>query len=131
MSDIQPFNGGDIIDIIKGSNGLDDIKPFQKDIYLFSTHIAGTSHVDNILELEPTIIENLKVNFFREPNNKYDSKAIVIKDQNNNKLGYVPKDKNEIISRLMDSGKMIFGKVTRKELKGKYLDIKIDVFFKD
>ena len=58
MSDIQPFNGGDIIDIIKGSNGLDDIKPFQKDIYLFSTHIAGTSHVDNILELEPTIIEN-------------------------------------------------------------------------
>lgn len=131
MSDIQPFNGGDIIDIIKQPNGLQDIKPFQKDIYLFSTHIAGTSHVENIMELEPDIVENLKVNFFREPNNKFDKKAIVIKDLNNNKLGYVPRDRNEIISRLMDSGKVIFGKVTSKELKGNYLNIKIDVFFKD
>lgn len=131
MNDIQPFNGGNIIDIIHQPNGLDNVKPFQKDIYLFSTHIAGTSHIENILELEPQIVENLKVNFFREPNNKYDSKAIVIKDSNKNKLGYVPRDKNEIISRLMDSGKIIFGKVVKKELKGNYLDIKIDVFFKD
>lgn len=128
---LKPVESNNFIDIIKNHKDIADIKPFQKDIFLFNTHIAGTTHVDNILALEPHITENLNVNFFRELNNKYDSKAIVIKDSNGNKLGYVPRDKNEVISRLMDSGKIIYGKVTSKELKGNYVYIRIDVFFKD
>ena len=131
MSKLVSIPGGDVLDTLKNKGGLDKYKPYSKDIYLFSTHIAGTSHVPNILELEPHIIENLEVHFFREPNNPFDKKAIVIRDNDNNKIGYVPRDRNDIISNLMDAGKIIFGKVTGKELKNKYVDIKIDVYFKD
>lgn len=117
MSDIISTNNGDLLGTIKNGGGLDNLKPYSKDIYLFSTHIAGTSYIPNILELEPNIIENLIVHFFREPNNPYDPKAIVIKDDNNNKIGYVPRIRNDIISNLMDAGKVIFGKVTKKEIK--------------
>lgn len=71
---------------------------------------------------------NDKLDFFREPDNRYDKQAIVIKTTNGLKIGYVPKQDNLIFSRLMDAGKLLFGKISAKEKKGSWIKIEIKVF---
>lgn len=63
-----------------------------------------------------------------EPNNPYDKQAIVIKTGNGVKIGYVPKQDNIVFSRLMDAGKLLFGRISDKEKKGKWVVIKTKVF---
>ena len=131
MADIIKIDDGNIINILNNNGGLDIGKPFMQEIFLIEVHIAGTTHIDNIEELEPKLIEGAEVCFLREPNNKYDNKAIMVKDIEGNKLGYVPKDKNEILSRLMDAGKLVYGKVKHKEKIGEWVKIEMEVFLRD
>jgi hypothetical protein len=60
--------------------------------------------------------------------NPYDHKAIVIKNADGVKIGYVPRADNVVFSRLMDAGKLLFGRITSKEKYGKWLKIKIKIF---
>lgn len=103
-------------------------KPFEKDIFLFDTHIAGTSYIDGIEELEAHLNEDDKLDFFREPDNKYDKRAIVIKTIDGVKIGYVPRYDNAIFSRLMDAGKLLFGRISSKEGSGRWVRINIKVY---
>lgn len=131
MADIIKIDGSNIVNILNNKVGLDIEKPFAQEIFLIEVHIAGTTHIDNIEELEPKLTEGIAVKFYREPNNKYDSKAIVVKDKDGNKLGYIPRDKNEILSRLMDAGKLVYGKVKNKEKIGEWVKIEMEVFLRD
>lgn len=54
--------------------------------------------------------------------------AIVIKTINGIEIGYVPKQDNVIFARLMDAGKLLFGRITSKEKKGSWVKIYIKVF---
>ena len=38
-------------------------------------------------------------------------------------LGYVPRVKNEALARLMDAGKLLFGKIESKQWQGDWLQI--------
>ena len=44
----------------------------------------------------------------REPKNKVDEDAIMIKNAKKHKVGYVPRSHNEVIARLMDAGKSVY-----------------------
>ena len=112
----------------ENNNGLSIPIPFERDIYLFDSHVAGTTFISGIKELEPHLNINDRLDFFREPDNEYDPKAIVIKTVNGVKIGYVPKDDNLIFSRLMDAGKLLFGRITNKEIKGNWVKIDIKIF---
>lgn len=129
MADIVEINNGNIVELLHG--GIDIGKPFSNCIYLIDVHIAGTSYIDNIDELEPELVKGKRLNFFREPNNEYDERAIVIKNDTGDKLGYVPRNKNEILSRLMDAGKLLYGEVYEKELVGNWWKITIQIFLDD
>ena len=129
MADIIEINEGNILPFLH--SGIDIGRPFQHDIYLISVHIAGTTHIENIDNLEPELIIGKRVKFFREPENEHDERAIVIKNDHGDKLGYIPRDKNEILSRLMDAGKLLYGEVYDKELVGKWWKIMIRVFLDD
>lgn len=131
MSNIIKIDDNNIVNILNNKGTLDIGKPFSQEIFLIEVHIAGTTHIDNIDVLEPELTEGVEVQFFREPNNQYDSKAIVVKDKEGNKLGYIPKDKNEILSRLMDAGKLLYGKVKTKEKIGDWVKIEMEVYLKD
>lgn len=106
-------------------------KPYQRDIYLFETYIAGTSYIPNIEELVQKLNEEEVFSFFRETKNEYDIYAIVIKTKNNEKIGYLPASDNQIFSRLMDAGKLLFGKLNRVDVQGKWYKIYIDIYLKD
>ena len=131
MADIIKIDNKNINNILNNKGSLDIGKPFSQEIFLIEVHIAGTSHIDNMDLLEPKLFQGVEVRFFREPNNKYDSKAIVVKDKDGNKLGYIPRDKNEILSRLMDAGKLLYGKVKCKEKIGDWVKIEMEVYLKD
>ena len=115
--------------LLHGQNGgLSIPKPFERDIFLFDSYVAGTSHIEGIEELEPYLNIDDKLDFFREPDNVYDPQAIVIKNINGVKIGYVPKADNLIFSRLMDAGKLLFGRICHKEMIGKWLKIDIKIY---
>ena len=103
MSDLIKTDGnGGLIGLMhSGNGGLSIPKPFERDIFLFDTHVAGTTHVEGIEELEPQLKLDERLDFFREPNNPYDKQAIVIKTGNGVKIGYVPKQDNIVFSRLI------------------------------
>ena len=100
----------------------------ERDIFLFDTHIAGTTYIEGIEELAPYLNIGDKLDLYREPDNPYDSKAIVIKNADGVKIGYVPRADNAVFSRLMDAGKLLFGKITDKKMKGDWLKIDIGIY---
>jgi hypothetical protein len=129
MGELIKSEGSALVRLLHGKDGNMDIpKPFARDIFLFYTHVAGTSYIEGIEELEPHLNIDDKLNFFREPDNQYDKRAIVIKNEGGVKIGYLPKADNAIFSRLMDAGKLLFGKIAAKQMQGSWLKIDIKVF---
>lgn len=129
MGDLVKSGAGGLMGLLHGNNGeLTIPKPFEKDIFLFDTYVAGTTHIEGIEELESHLNTDDGLEFFREPDNQYDKQAIVIKTVDGVKIGYVPRQDNVIFARLMDAGKLLFGKITSKEKKGSWVKIYIKVF---
>ena len=129
MGDLVKNNSGELVGLLHGKGGeLVVPKPFEKDIFLFDTHVAGTSHIEGIEELEPHLNIDDRLDFFREPDNRYDKEAIAIKTAEGVKIGYVPKQDNVIFARLMDAGKLLFGRISGKEKKGSWVKLDIKVF---
>lgn len=129
MGNLIKSETGGLMGLLHSNNGeLTIPKPFERDIFLFDTYVAGTTHIVGIEELEPHLNIDDRLEFFREPDNQYDKQAIVIKTIDGVKIGYVPKQDNVIFARLMDAGKLIFAKITSKEKRGSWIKIDIKVF---
>lgn len=132
MGNLIKTDGNSLVGLLHGKGGeLAVPKPYERDIFLFDTHVAGTSYLEDVNEIESKLYIDVKLEFFREPDNKYDKKAIVIKTVDGDKVGYVPRQDNVIFSRLMDAGKLLFGRVSSKDMKGEWLWIGIKVYLKD
>ena len=110
-------------------NGNTLPKPFSKDALVLKTYIAGTNYSD-AKKIADSIKEGNYLIFQREATNPHDNMAIKIMDLDKNKLGYVPKAKNEVISNLMDAGKTIFGIIDKKQWSGDYLNLEISIYLK-
>lgn len=104
--------------------------PFAKEIFLIETHVAGTSHVP-IRQIEATLQPGDAMILRRETDNPHDSLAILILTENGQKLGYVPRDRNEILARLMDAGKFLMARLEAKEWQGDWLCVSVRVFLRD
>ena len=47
------------------------------------------------------------------------------------KLGYVSQEKNEVLSNLMDAGKLLFGKLNEKTWVDNWLKLDVQVYLRD
>lgn len=129
---IKSGNGNGLIGLFNGKGGDIDLpKPFERDIFLFDTQVAGTTYIEGIEEIEPYLNVDDKLEFFREPNNEYDKKAIVIRTMSGVKIGYIPRKDNLIFARLMDAGKLLFGRLSHKDIKDDWIRLKIKVFLQE
>lgn len=131
MEELINPEGKNLVDLMHSQEGKDMPSiptPFERDIFLFDTYVAGTSHVEGIEELAQFIHEGDRLEFKREPKNRHDENAIRIQNGDGVKLGYVPKKDNVVFSRLMDAGKLLFGKVTFVQKKENWVYIKIKVY---
>ncbi len=128
MDDLIKTGGNDLLAVLHAKTGaVGQPVPFERDIFLFETYVAGTTHIEGMEELEPFLKIGDKLNFYREPDNAFDPKAILIETENGVKIGYVPKADNVIFSRLMDAGKLLFGVITSKETRGGWVKINISI----
>ena len=119
--------------IAKLNSGSGVPMPFVQELFLIECEIAGTGFVKNILEKASALKVGEVVSLVREANNKYDSLAIRVDNSSGEKLGYVPRKKNEILARLLDGGKMLYGIVSEKEISeySNWVDITIRICMKD
>ena len=130
MSSIIKIDPSIISIIRKSLDGTGVPMPFVEEIFLLETHIAGTTFLD-LKKVEQTLKEQEILIFKREPKNKADKLAIIIARESGQKLGYVPRDHNEIMARLMDAGKLLFGKLENKEWMNSWLKLKIRIYMRE
>ena len=110
----------------KGGISLD---VFSKEILALECLVAGTSF-RKLNDVEAALNKEVKLELKREPQNEYDHFAIALHFEKH-KIGYIPRDKNEVIARLMDAGKNFFATIQAKEWEGNWLKVEVRVYLKD
>ena len=111
------------------SQGAISINIMPQDILVLECLVAGTSF-RNLKTVEPELLHKVQLNTVREAKNEFDKFAVALHFKKN-KVGYIPKDKNETVARLMDAGKSFFATIEAKELERNWLKIEIKVYLKD
>ncbi len=110
---------------------------FSRDILLMETMINGAMHAENIHALAAALHAGDRVKLIMEPDNPVDPRAIQVRNEENQKLGYIPRAKNEVIFHLMDAGKYLYGVVTEGDIgedtdeEDRWIEIFIEVYMKD
>ncbi len=118
-----------LVSLVQGHELGDIIKPLIKEIHLFDSYVAGTTHLN-----DKTVLEQIKegdmLSLQRE-DNKFDSNAILILNEEGKKLGYVPEKDNIIFARLMDAGKLLKAKISKITQKGSFTQISVGIYLVD
>ena len=127
---IIPVNP-ELIKKVDTPQGLGDlIKPLTREIHLFDSFIAGTTHLK-----DPDILKKAAVGdtltLRRESGNRFDSNAIMILNADGEKYGYVPEKDNMIFARLMDAGKLLVAKIKNIQPKGSFTMISVGIYLVD
>lgn len=107
----------------------DIIKPLIKEIHLFDSYIAGTCHLKDRSVLEKIAVGDM-LSLQRE-DNKFDSNAILILNEDGKKLGYVPEKDNIIFARLLDAGKLLKAKISSVTQKGSFIQVGVGIYLVD
>ncbi len=105
------------------------IQPLIREIHLFDTWIAGTTHLEDKSVLKALQPEEELV--LQRENNQFDNMAILVLNSEKQKLGYVPEKDNVVFARLMDAGKILKAKVGKIEDKGSWKKITISIYLVD
>ena len=121
---------GLLTESVDEGNELGDlIKPMIREIHLFDSFVAGTTHLE-----DKSVLENVKVGdmlSMQREDNKFDSNAILILNADKKMLWYVPEKDNLVFARLMDAGKLLKAKVSKIEQKGSFTQISVGIFLVD
>ena len=109
--------------------------PFTRQIHLLRTYVAGSGYVEEIVIRIQALSEGDRLLLVREPENPYDERAILVENLEGEKLGYIPRRKNEVLASLMDAGKSIYARVCHLEDPEEDLPVSgymdIDVYMDD
>ena len=115
--------------VVSGHGISDIIQPLIREIHLFDTWIAGTTHLE-----DKSVLKELKVDdelVLRREDNQFDSKAIMVLNNNKQKIGYVPEKDNIIFARLMDAGKILKAKIQKIQEQGTWTKVTIGIYLVD
>lgn len=118
-----------LVSLVQSHELGDIIKPLIKEIHLFDSYVAGTTHLD-----DRSVLEQIKVGdmlSLQREENKFDSNAIMILNDAGKKLGYVPEKDNIIFARLMDAGKLLKARISKITQKGSFTQINVGIFLVD
>jgi hypothetical protein len=118
-----------VVSLVENHDLGDIIKPLIREIHLFDTYIAGTTHLE-----DKTVLNVIKVGdnlTLQREDNKFDSNAVMIFAEDKRKLGYVPEKDNTVFARLMDAGKLLKAKITKIDQKGGFKQISVGIYLVD
>lgn len=131
MADDQlTITNGELVTLTQ-QGGLDTVlKPLIREIFLFDSYIAGTTHLKDKSVFEE-LKEGCKLTMQRE-DNKFDDHAIVLLAPSGKKAGYVPEADNVVFSRLLDAGKMLTACVkSAKKINESFMKVSIGIYLVD
>ena len=124
-------NKGSFLTNISNLKPADLARPFQQEIFLTESVIAGTSHIQDQSVLSEMKIEDRLI-MIRRPENGYDPYAIELQDAKGRKAGFIPRKNNAILARLMDAGKELYGVVDKiQNANGTYWIVELKIFMRD
>ncbi len=109
-----------------------DVDVMQR-TYLFTCQLSGTTHVKDIGKKTLTMKEGKRINLKRDPKNEHDKNAIGVFNSVDDQIGWVPQKDNEMLARLMDAGKFLYGEVetVKPVTKTGYLELSFKVYLCD
>jgi len=107
------------------SSGAISIDVMPKEILVLECLVAGTSF-RKLENVEAELISEVKLDLKREADNEHDKMAIGLWYKKS-KIGFIPREKNEVISRLMNAGKTFFAVLQAKEWEGNWLRLDVKV----
>lgn len=110
-----------------GTGGVKALSPFTREIFLLDIVVAGTSFCEGIENLLPELVPTTVLKMIRQPKNEYDELAIGIYF-NDIRIGWVPQELNEVISRLMDAGKAFFSRIEKTRKINNWVKINAKIF---
>lgn len=105
------------------------INVMPKEILVMECVVAGTSY-RKLDTVEAELQSEVKLEVKREPENQFDKFACALWF-GETKIGYIPKEKNEVIARLADAGKSFFAILQAKGKEGNWLKLDIKVYLRD
>lgn len=105
-------------------------EPQPNEICLESITVAGTTHIPDIEEFAWQIDEGTELTLRRDKDNKYDRYAIAVY-LDEQRVGYVPREKCRILAKLMDAGKHFVCRVTSADWQRDWLRIDADISMVD
>lgn len=111
------------------SSGQLNIDVFKKEILVLECLVAGTSF-RQLTNVEASLSATVRLDVKREFNNEFDPFAVSL-HFTDTKVGYIPKDKNEVIARLMNAGKSFSATIEAKEWEGNWLKLAVKIFMMD
>src|SRR5690554_1945070 len=113
MSDLikHKTTGNGLMSLTFGDDSF-PLTPFAQEIELLNTEVAGTRYHQAAEHLD-VLGPGVELTLRRQPSNEHDSLAVEVLSSDAIMLGYLPRNKNEPIARLMDAGKMLLARVER------------------
>lgn len=106
------------------------VKPFYKDIYLFSTDISGVFYRDTSV-VEDKIKINDLLYLKSDTNNPYDENAVMVTNNAGYILGYIPRNVNKQLKNLLLGGKYLYGRLKKCSLDDNHMNIDVYLSYKD
>ena len=120
---------GELVSAINQQGIGELLKPLIREIHLFDSFVAGTTHLKDASVLDEIKVDD-RLKLIRE-DNKFDSNAVMILTEDGRKVGYVPEKDNIIFARLMDAGKLLSAKITQIKKRGSFNQISIGIYLVD
>ena len=114
MADELEINKGEVVSLIDNHELGEILKPLVREIYLFNSYVAGTTHLE-----DQSVLGEIK------------EEDDLLLTNERRKLGYIPKKDNVVFARLMDAGKLLKAKITTIEHRGDFTEIGIGIYLVD
>ena len=129
MADELEINKGGVVSLIDNHELGEILKPLVREIYLFNSYVAGTTHLE-----DQSVLGEIKEEddlLLQREDNRFDQNAILVLTNERRKLGYIPKKDTVVFARLMDAGKLLKAKITTIEHRGDFTEIGIGIYLVD
>lgn len=106
--------------------------PFARSICLCEDMlVAGTSHIGGIDDIVACLEEGARLRFRRAMDNLHDTWAVEVYDLQDRRMGFLPASSNEMIARMMDAGKCVYGTFAYASKRGAWNRIHMEVYLDD
>ena len=97
MADELEINKGEVVSLIDNHELGEILKPLVREIYLFNSYVAGTTHLE-----DQSVLGEIKEEddlLLQREDNRFDQNAILVLTNERRKLGYIPKKDNVVFAK--------------------------------